>query len=324
MAALSNTFLTFAAIGNREDLIDLIYNVSPSDTPFQAAIGKNKASATYHEWQTDVLAAAATNAAVQGDDSTNSFTFTAPAYTKRIGNRSQISRKDVLVSGTQDAVAKAGRKKEMVYQLTKKAKELSRDMEFVLTQIGVSAVGGSTTAPTLGSLENWYGLTSSAVSTNTSLGAGGANATNTATTVRTDGTQRALTETLLKGVIQGAWTNGGDIDLIMTGPFNKTVISGFTGNNTRMQDTSDKKLIAAIDIYVSDFGTHKVVANRFSRDRTVHCLMTDMFAVSYLRPKQTIDLAKTGDNEKAWVLAEYTLESRNDSGSGAVFDLTTS
>lgn len=261
---------------------------------------------------------------MQGDDSTSSYTFAAPVYTKRIGNRTQISKKDVLVSGTQDAVAKAGRKKEMVYQLTKKAKELSRDMEYVLTQIGISAVGGSTTAPTLGSLENWYALTASAVTTNTSLGTGGANATNTAGTVRTDGTQRALTETLLKGVIQGAWTNGGEPDLIMTGPFNKTVISGFTGNNTRMQDTSDKKLIAAIDIYVSDFGTHRVVANRFSRDRTVHALMTDMFAVSYLRPKQTIDLAKTGDNEKAWILAEYTLESRNDSGSGAVFDVTTS
>ena len=255
---------------------------------------------------------------------TNSYTFTAPVYTKRLGNRTQISRKDVLVSGTQDAVAKAGRKKEMVYQLTKKAKELSRDMEYVLTQVGVNVTGSAGTAPTLASLENWYGFTTSAVTTNTSFGSGGANATNTQTTVRTDGTQRPLTESLLKGVLQGCYTNGGEPDLIMVGPFNKTVISGFTGNNTRMQDTSDKKLITAIDIYVSDFGSHKVVANRFSRDRTVNCVMTDMFAVSYLRPKQTIDLAKTGDNEKAWILAEYTLESRNDSGSGCVADVTTS
>ena len=324
MSSLTNTFLTFAAIGNREDLVDLIYNISPTDTPFQAGIGKNKAAATNHEWQTDILAAATTNAQLQGDDSTNSYTFTAPVYTKRLGNRTQISRKDVLVSGTQDAVAKAGRKKEMVYQLTKKAKELSRDMEYVLTQTGVTFTGTAGTAPTLCSLENWYGFTSSAVTTNTSFGTGGSNATNTQTTARTDGTQRPLTESLLKGVLQGCYTNGGEPDLIMVGPFNKTVISGFTGNNTRMQDTSDKKLITAIDIYVSDFGSHKVVANRFSRDRTVNCVMTDMFAVSYLRPKQTIDLAKTGDNEKAWILAEYTLESRNDSGSGCVADVTTS
>ena len=329
MSALSNTYLTFSAIGNREDLVDIIYNISPTECPFQAAIGKNKADSTLHEWQTDILAAATTNAALQGDDSTNSYTFTAPSYTIRLNNRTQISRKDVIVSGTQDAVAKAGRKKEMVYQLVKKSKELMRDMEFVLTQTGTRQAGGTTTAPTLVALENWYGVTASAVTTNTSLGAGGINSTTSGagggigSAARTDGTQRPLTESLLKGVLQGCYTNGGEVDLLMAGPFNKTVISGFTGNNTRMQDTSDKKLISAIDIYVSDFGTHRVVANRFSRDRTLNCVMTDMFAVSYLRPKQTIDLAKTGDNEKAWILAEYTLESRNDSGSGCVADITT-
>jgi hypothetical protein len=162
------------------------------------------------------------------------------------------------------------------------------------------------------------------VSSNVSRGTNGANSTTNQTVAVTDGTQRPLTESLLKGVIQGAWSNGGDIDLVMCGPFNKTVISTFSGNNTRTQDTSDKKLISAIDVYVSDFGTHKVVANRFQRERTLHALMTDMFAVSYLRPKQTVDLSRSGDNEKAMILAEYTLESRNDSGSGVVADLTTS
>ena len=324
MAALTNTFLTFSAIGNREDLVDVIYNISPTETPFQASIGKTKAAATLHEWQTDILAtASATNAVVQGDDSTNSFTFTAPVFTVRPNNRTQISRKDVLVSGTQDAVSKAGRKKEIVYQLVKKSKELNRDMEAVLTQNGVIQAGGTLTAPTLCALENWYGRTASAVTTNTSVGVGGNNSTASGATTRVDGTQRPLTESLLKGVLQGCYTNGGEVDLLMSGPFNKTVISGFTGNTTRIQDTTDKKLIAAIDIYVSDFGTHRVTIDRFSRDRTLHCLMTDMFAVSYLRPRQTIDLAKTGDNEKAWILAEYTLESRNDSGSGCVADLTT-
>jgi len=324
MAVLSNTYLTFSAIGNREDLVDVIYNISPTETPFQASFGKTNATATLHEWQTDILATATTNAYVQGDDSTSSYTFAAPVYTVRPNNRTQISKKDVVVSGTQDAVSKAGRKKEIVYQLVKKSKELNRDMEFCLTQVSVVQAGGSTTAPTLCGLENWYARTTSAVTTNTSVGSGGANSSNSGATARTDGTQRPLTETLLKGVLQGCYTNGGEVDLLMPGPFNKTVISGFTGNTTRIQDTTDKKLIAAIDIYVSDFGTHRVVINRFSRDRTLHCLMTDMWAVSYLRPRHTIDLAKTGDNEKAWILAEYTLEARNDSGSGCVADLTTS
>jgi hypothetical protein len=320
MAIVANTFLSFSAIGNREDLAPTIYNLSPTDTPFQANIGKAKAEATLHEWQTDILAAAAANAQLQGDDTT----FTAVTPTVRLGNRTQISRKEVIIAGTQDAVSKAGRKKEMVYQLLKKNKELARDMEFVLTRNGVKVTGNSTTAPQLAALESWYGQTTSESTANVSRGAGGANSTTGQTVAVTDGTQRALTEALLKGVIQGAWSNGGDIDLIMAGPFNKTVISGFTGNSTRTQETRDGKLVSAIDVYKSDFGTHKIVANRFQRERTLHVLMTDMWALATLRPKKTVDLAKTGDAEKAMIITEYTLESRNDSGSGVVADLTTS
>lgn len=321
MAIISNTFLTFSAIGNREDLADTIYNVSPTDTPFMGNIAKNKATAVLHEWQTDVLATAAANAQLQGDDTTSSYTFGSVTPTVRLTNRTQISRKDAIVSGTQDAVDKAGRKKEIVYQLLKKTKELKRDMEFVLTNNQAPVTGNSTVAPQLRPLCGWYGQTTGAVSTNVSRGSGGANGSTSA--AATDSTQRALTESLLKGVIQGVWTNGGEADVILVGPFNKTVISGFTGNNTRMQDTSDKKLVSSIDVYVSDFGSHKVVAGRFNRERDAHVLTTDLWAVSYLRPMQTIDIAKTGDNEKAMVIAEYTLEARNDSGSGIVADLTT-
>lgn len=323
MSIATGEFLTFSAIGNREDLVDVIYNVSATDVPFQAAAGKTKAEATLHEWQTDVLTAAASNSALQGDE-LQGGTYDSVTATVRLNNRTQISRKTVAISGTQDVVNKAGRKREMVYQLLKKSKELSRDMEWTLTRTGIKSAGTSTTKPHLASLENWYGVTVSDSTANVSRGVNGANSTASQATVVTDGTQRPLTEALLKGVLQGCWTNGGSPDLIMPGPFNKTVISTFTGNNTRIQDTSDKKLIAAVDVYVSDFGTHKVIANRFSRDRTLHVLMTDMWAVSYLRPKQTIDLAKTGDLEKAMILAEYTLEDRNDSGSGVVADLTTS
>jgi hypothetical protein len=314
MAILTNTALTFSAIGNREDLADTIYNVDPVDTPFQANIGKNKASATLHEWQTQVLAAAGANAVVEGDDTTSSYTFTAITVTTRVNNLCQISRKDVVVSGTQDAVSKAGRRREIVYQLVLKNKELRRDMEFVLTNNQPPVTGNSTTARQLRPLVGWY-------TTNT-VANGGSNGTTSA--ARTDGTQRALTEGLLKAGIQAAWVNGGDIDLVMVGAFNKTVISGFAGNNTRMQDTSNGKLMAAIDVYKSDFGTHKIVANRFSRSRDCHLLMTDMWAVSFLRSPQAIDLAKTGDNEKGMMIAEYTLESRNERGSGLVADLTTS
>ena len=315
MAILINTALTFSAIGNREDLADTIYNVDPVDTPFQASIGKNRASAVLHEWQSQTLAAAAANAVIEGDDTTSSYTFTAITATSRLVNRCQISRKDVVVSGTQDAVSKAGRKREIVYQLVLKNKELRRDMEFVLTSNQAPVTGNSTTARQLRPLCGWY-------ETNDRRGSSGADGTTSA--AATDGTQRALTEALLKGGLQSCWENGGDIDLIMVGAFNKTVISGFAGNTTRTQDTSNGKLMAAIDVYKSDFGTHRIVANRFSRARDCHLLMTDMWAVSFLRSPMSIDLAKTGDNEKGMILAEYTLESRNERGSGIVADLTTS
>lgn len=311
MTIATNTFLTFSAVGNREDLSDTIYNISPTDTPFQASIDKNKATAVLHEWQSDALAPAAQNAKLEGDDIAS---FGAVTATNRVANRCQIAYKTVIVSGTQDAVSKAGRKKEIVYQLMMRSKELRRDIEFDLTNNQAPVTGNSTTARALRPLCGWY-------ATNTSRGATGANGSTSA--AATDGTQRPLTETLLKGVIQSTWDAGGDVDLIMTGSFNKTVISGFAGNNTRTQDTSDKKLVAAIDVYVSDFGTHKIVANRFSRARDVHVLDTSMWAVSTLRPMQTIDLAKTGDAEKGMVLAEYTLESRNEAASGIVADVTT-
>lgn len=325
MAILTNEFLTFSAVGNREDLADVIYLISPTDTPFQANIAKNKSVAVKHEWQRDALAAAAANAQLEGDDTTSSgYSFGAVTATVRLNNTCQISYKSVLVSGTQDSVSKAGRTREIVYQLMKKAKELRRDMEFTLTQNqSLNQTAGSTTARTLRTMLQWMGDTSSPPNTgNVSRGASGSNGS--ATAAVTDGTQRALTESLLKGVLQACWQNGGDPDLIMPGPFNKTVISGFTGNNTRIQDTQEGTLYTAIDVYVSDFGTHKVIANKFSRDRDLPVLTTDLWAVSYLRPMQTIDLAKTGDNEKGLVLAEYTLESRNDAGSGIVADLTTS
>lgn len=311
MAILANTFLTFSAIGNREDLSDMIYNISPTDTPFMGAIGKATASAVLHEWQADALAAAQANAQLEGDETS----FGAVTVTSRLGNRCQISSKAVVVSGTQDEVKKAGRTREMTYQLMLRSKELRNDQEFVLTNNQAPVTGNSTTARALRPLCSWY-------TTNDSRGASGADGSTT--TAATDGTQRALTESLCKTVMQNVWTAGGDVDMWMCGAFNKTVISGFSGNHTRTQDTVNKKLVTALDVYASDFGTHKIVANRFSRSRDLHMLDTSMWAMAVLRPTKTYDLAKTGDATKALVLTEYTLEARNEASSGIVADLTSS
>lgn len=311
MAIVANTFLTFSAIGNREDLSDMIYDISPTDTPFTGTIPKNKATAVLHEWQTDALAAAAANAQLEGDETS----YTAVTPTVRLSNRCQIMRKTVIVSGTQNAVNTAGRKREMTYQLLKRSKELKRDREFVFTNNQAPVTGNSTTARQMRPLCGWY-------ETNANRGASGDDGTSSA--AATDGTQRALTETLVKAVLQSVWTAGGDPDMIMVGPFNKTVISGFTGNSTQMADGDDKKLVSAIDVYESDFGVQTIKPNRFQRERDCHILTTDMWAMSELRPMKTEDMAKTGDATKGLILTECTLESRNEAASGIVADLTTS
>lgn len=309
MAIVSNTFLTYSAIGNREDLADVIYMISPTETPFQSAIAKTKASATLHEWQTDALDTAAANAVVEGDDTS----FGAVTATSRLTNRCQISRKAVIVSGTQDVVDKAGRAREMTYQLMKRSKELRRDVEFVLTNNQTPRfTGGSTTARQLRPLPGWY-------TTNVQAGTSGANGNSTA--ARTDGTTRSLTETMLKTAIQNAWEAGGEPDMVMVSPSRKTEISNFTGNANRQIDAKGKKLVAAIDVYESDFGALKVVPNRFQRTRDVHVLDTQYWALATLRPMKTEDLAKTGDAEKAHLITEYTLAARQQASSALITDI---
>jgi Family of unknown function (DUF5309) len=323
MSAITNTALSFsfAGITNREDILNQIFNIAPYNTPFITSIGKTRAENTLHEWQIDTLAAAATNAQLEGDDITS---FDSVAVPTRPNNRTQILRKTLIVSKTEDAVKKAGMKRLFAYELVKKTKELKRDLEFAFTQNQAVVAGNSTTARQLRGFEHWIGDNQGAFNgTNNSRGTGGADAAS-ATASLTDGTQRPLTENLLKPVLQTIADNGGEVDQIHVGSFNKSVISGFSGNVTRTQDTSDKKLVSALDIYVSDFGSHKVVYNRFSRKRTALLVDTGMWAKADLRPMNTVDLATTGDATKGMIIIETTLEARQEAASGVVADLTTS
>jgi len=317
MALPTNTFTTYSAIGNREDLSDMVFRIDPTDTPFMTAIDKGKASAVAHEWQTQALAAANTgNAQLEGDDATADAT----TPTVRLGNVCQISRKVPQVSGTQQAVEHAGRDNEMAYQEMLKGLELKRDMESILVGTNQAKnAGNSSTARVTASVLSW-------IKSNTSKGTGGADPSAAdGTGTRTDGTPRVFTEANLKTVLQSIWNNGGKPDTIMTGGFNKQVFSTFTGRATPFEETKGKKIVASVDAYESDFGTLKVVANRFSRSRDVLVLQTDMWALAYLNGRKmvSIPLAKTGDSERKEILSEYALEARNEKASGGVFDNTT-
>jgi hypothetical protein len=319
MALPTNTFATYEAIANREDLSDVIYRIDPTDTPFVTSIEREKATNVNHEWQTHALAAAAQNAQLEGDDpQTNTTTPTV-----RLGNLCQISNKVARVTGTQRAVLHAGRDDELAYQEMLKGLELKRDMEYIVAGgVGPQAKnsGNDTTARNTANVTSW-------IKTNTSKGAGGADPSAAdGSGTRTDGTQRAFTEAMLKSVLNSIWVAGGKPDTIMTGAFNKQVFSTFTGRATPIEQASSKKIVAAVDAYESDFGRLSVVPNRFTRARDVLVLQVEMWALAFLNGRRmvSIPLAKTGDSDRKELLSEYALVARNEKASGGVFDLTTS
>lgn len=305
MAAPTNTFLSTAAIGNREDLTDVIYRISPTTTPVINLAAKSKATNTLHEWQTQDLASAVTNNAQAEGDNASAKTVTA---TTRLNNRTQISTKTVVVSGTQQAMNPAGRKDELAYQLSLAALELRRDMESSICQLDVSATSPRQSR----GLRGWV---VDNVNNN-----GGTLASYTNNTGYTAGTLRSFTESQVKDVLQKCFTAGGEPDTIMMPPTLKQTFSGFTGNATRFDKSEDAKLYAAVDFYVSDFGTLEAVPNRFMATRDVFLLQSDKLAVAYLRPFSTIELATTGDAQQRELVVEWTLECRAPKAHGAIYD----
>lgn len=302
--------------GIREDLEDVIYDLFPMETYAVTNFEKVTATNTFHEWLTDALAGATANRQVEGDDA-GFVTVTAPT---RVGNYTQISRKDFLISGTLEAVTKAGRKSEIARQAMKKMRELKRDMENALMTNQASSAGGQSTARSSGGLESWIASTDN--------GGNGFRATTTssASTVGfssgvvaapTDGTTTgALTEAVLKNALEAAWSNGGNARNILVSSTQKKVIDGFSGIATkynRVDGAQQATLIGALDVYVSDFGNHQIMLHRYMRTSIVLALDPDYWAVAYLegrRPKME-ELAKTGDGEKRQIITEFCLVSRN-------------
>jgi len=313
MAQPTNLYDTYDTTGIREDLTDVIYNISPEDTPILSALPRTAAKGTKHEWQLDALAAPAANSVIEGDDAT----IDAMTATTRAFNFTQIQDKVISLSGTQSSVDAAGRADEMAYQIAKKSKELKKDMEFALIKGTVQEAGDATDARDLGSIPTW-------IKTNGDAGTSGTLSTGSGTDLPGSGTDRALTETILKTVIQEVYTSGGDLDLLVVPPSVKQVISGFNANTTRFGPADKRVEYAAIDVYSSDFGDIQVVPNRVmatTDEKLCFLLQSDMAAAAYLRDFQIGDLAKTGDSEKKQLLVEWTLEMRNEAAHGIILDI---
>ena len=340
MAQPTNTYDAYdAGDSNREDLADIIYNIAPTETPALNMMRRGTAANKRHEWLTDTLETSASNRQVEGDD------YVAESRQKpdRLHSFTQISAKSLTVSGTQEVIDKAGRKSEIAYLLSLQAKELKRDIERHICGFANAAdaaalagvvsggtfpnsAGSSSGARVTANLGTW--INTNIDEGGTGLGPAFAAGQPADDDSRDPGTPRAMTESMVKSVIKDCWNEGGNPEYILVDPSNKQTFSAFTGGQTKFDRTEDKALITAIDIYISDFGTHRVVPDRFliqeisTEGVAAYILDMNYWSVDYLRPFQQHALAKTGDAEKRLLLAEWTLCSKNEKSSGAIYDLT--
>ena len=318
MAQPTNTFDSYDARGIRESLADIIYDISPSETPFYSSTAKVTATNTYHEWQTDSLRSSADNKHVEGDETVAE----ARSATSRLGNYTQIFKNAVTVPDTDSGLKKAGRAAEMAYQVLKVAKEQKLDIEKALFANNARVAGNSSTARELAGAPAW-------LITNTSYGANeGADPTGDGTDARTDETTAltAFDQTKFDTVMQSIWVSGGRPDVVYLSAFQMNKALGFTGNNNQRSQVQagDEKVIKSLAVYVTPWGTVEFMPTRENRSRDVFIMQKDMWAVGVLRPTKNTELAKTGDATKRQVVTELTLVCKNEAANGGIFDNTTS
>lgn len=320
MAVNANTNETYDVSTIREDLQDALISISPTDTPFMTAIGRKNVDNTYFEWGVVSLASVdSSNRVVEGEASPGNDAATNAV---RQANYTQISDKVVEVSDTANAVNGAGNAQTTAKQVAYKLRELKRDMETMLTANVAASAGASGTARQTAGLPAF-------LRTNADRGTGGADGTTSGSgtagyvdAAATDGTQRAVTETLLKAVIASCWDEGAEPSVVLCGSSQKQTISTFTGNATKYKDITDKTLSAAIDVYVSDFGELTIVPSRFSRSRDVLVLDPNYARVAYLKPTSQKELARTGHSERRLISVEYGLQIDNEAAHGVVADVS--
>lgn len=289
--------------GLAEDFEDVIFSVSPTETPMLTLAKRKSATARYHQWQEDTLAAATSNKAEEGADAS----YATAAQTTTLGNYCQISTKTVDISRTLDIVNKYGRKSEVAYQLMKRGKELKRDMEFTICRNQASA---STTARATAGWETMISgnlvRANSAQTTDYSVRGFSA----ASWTAPEDGSLVTFIEADLVSALGLAWEDGGDPSIIMMSKKNKNLFNSFAGVATKYNEvkgTSQATITGASDIYVSSYGNHTVKLNRYQRDEAVFCIDPEYISVAYLDGIKKEKMAKTGDSERYLLTVEYAL-----------------
>jgi hypothetical protein len=311
MAQVTNAFDTYEATSDREALSNIIYNIAPHATPFMSAIGKNSVKNVTFDWQTETLPSASGTGEIEGFE----ISRAATTATVRESNVAMIQSRNSTVTGSQQASDPAGVKSQIAHFMALNAKALKRDMETALTGNYAKVAGSASAARQTRSFESW-------ITSNDSRGSGGADGS--ASAAATDGTQRDLTEALLKAVLQTGFGNGAEMSMAICGPYNKTVISGFTGRSNVRQVIETDTVEASISLYASDFGELRIVPDNFSRERSLLLVDPNYAAVSYLRDFESVDISTIGDAITKMLVVEYGLQMSNEAAHGIVADLNVS
>lgn len=302
MSVPSGSYQTYQAIGNREDLIDLITNISPKDTPILSMTESVKVSAVLHEWQTQALKTPTAVARIEGDDA-NIKTVTP---TVRLTNSTQIIDNNFIVTETQQATKAAGRASEEAYQTEIAMNELANDIEYAYVVNSAAVTGASGTARQLKGLKGWVVTNISSATAN-----------------------RALTSSILDALLKTVWLAGGKPDVILTGGSQKiafTNTTNFPGMTRNITATNQQGYYLAVDVYQGGIGgemklvTSTIMGNNL--DNQIFCLQMDKFRKGWLRPIKKNELGRAGDGMKFQIVAETTLESLNEKASGVVTNLS--
>jgi hypothetical protein len=310
MAKVTNAFETRNAKGNREDLSDAIYNIDPFDTPFMNTVGRRNATNVKFDWQTEELPGADdTNAQAEGFE----LSRTTSQPTVRRSNVVQISKRDATVTGSQEKANAAGKASEMAHQMALKSKALKNDMEKIALSGQALDDGVDDGVRRTRALSHW-------LATNVSRGAGGA-APTSETAAITAGTQRALTEQLVRETMQKCYDNGAKPSILMVNSVNKLVVDEFEGRKNSRHNVDPEKAVQNVSVYASDFGNLKVVLNRWMPQDRVFLLDPAYARIAYYRNFQQKPLGVIGDAETRMILAEWGVQVDNEKAHGAIFDV---
>jgi hypothetical protein len=300
-------FQTYETVGIKEDISDIISNITPTKTPFQTSIGNEKVTQSVFQWQEDTLRAVNSGGTLEGADAT--YITVTPTVMRT--NTTQIFMEAVQVSGTLEATSTYGRARESAYQLAKSSAQLKRDVENALVGTAAAKVAGSDAAARV-----LAGVQQQIAAANN---------------VYTTGSTTAMTEAMLLTALQNCYTAGADPSVVQVTPANSLILAAYAAASGRYRTLntgdagSQTTLINVVNLYVSPFGQIKVQLNRFLKaSEAAFIYDPSMWSKITLRPWTRETLAKSGDSLKQMIVGEFSLKHKNQAASALVIEQTSS